>query len=50
MSTEDGKDSPFLQPWPRGAGSHACVEPQEGTGCTGGGDSLGTHCSPEFQF
>lgn len=45
MSTEDGKDPPFLQPWPRAAG-----DPQEGQAALGVGGRLGAHCSPEFQL
>ena len=45
VSTEDGKDPPFLQPWPRAAG-----DPQEGQAALGVGGRLGAHCSPEFQL
>lgn len=45
VSTEDGKDPPFLQPWPWAAG-----DPQEGQAALGVGGRLGAHCSPEFQL
>lgn len=50
-SEHRGQQSPpFPKRWPWGSGNYLFVETKKGPGCPGGGNGLGAHGSPKFQF